>query len=198
MSTREAILTAAANVIREKGLANATTREIAREAGCSEALLYKYFADREEIYLGVLRERATRFDDPDELVGTRHVADNLVDLCIPLMQFYVDSLPTTASVFGSPELLTAWRDGLTAKTGGPRSPVRSLERYLDAEITLGRVPRDVDTAAVAALLCGAAFQAAYFACFDGLDGVPDDEALAVRMVTSLGYTSPSVQPLLLR
>ena len=56
-TTRDRILDAAATVMREKGIAKATTKEIARAAGYSEALLYKHFADKQEIYMGVLRER---------------------------------------------------------------------------------------------------------------------------------------------
>ena len=35
-----------------------STVRILREAGYSEALLYKHFADKQEIYLAVLKERA--------------------------------------------------------------------------------------------------------------------------------------------
>ncbi|HZU16911.1 MAG TPA: helix-turn-helix domain-containing protein, partial [Candidatus Dormibacteraeota bacterium] len=40
---RERIVAAAARVIRERGVVNATTREIAREAGVSEGSLYNHF-----------------------------------------------------------------------------------------------------------------------------------------------------------
>ena len=57
MSTRERILTAAAEVMRTKGLARSTTKEIARASGFSEATLYKHFANQEELFLAVLGER---------------------------------------------------------------------------------------------------------------------------------------------
>ena len=70
----------------------------------------------------------------------------------------------------------------------PRGPVRALEHYLEGEVQLGRLPAGVDAAALAALLCGAAFQAAFLACFDGLTAVPDAEATANRLVTALGLS----------
>ena len=44
-STRDRMLDAAYTVMRTRGLARATTKEIAREAGFSEAALYKHFED---------------------------------------------------------------------------------------------------------------------------------------------------------
>jgi AcrR family transcriptional regulator len=56
-STRERILDAAEERMRTIGLARATTKEIARVAGCSEAALYKHFSGKEEIFVHVLKER---------------------------------------------------------------------------------------------------------------------------------------------
>jgi CubicO group peptidase (beta-lactamase class C family) len=48
-STRERILDAAATVMREQGLGAASVKAIAAEAGCSPALLYKYFDDQQAV-----------------------------------------------------------------------------------------------------------------------------------------------------
>ncbi|MCU1524272.1 MAG: ttgW2 [Microbacteriaceae bacterium] len=185
MSARETILDAAARVMREKGIARATTKEIAREAGYSEALLYKHFADKQDIYMSVLRERVGGLADPTELAGTGEVHENLVDVTVGLMAFYVASFPMSASIFSDVELLVAWRSGLTEKGGGPRAPLRMVERYVASEIELGRIDAAADSYAIAAMLCGAAFQQAFLACFDGLDAVPDAAAVAERLVASL-------------
>jgi len=79
MSARDTILDAAAQVMREKGLARATTKEIARTAGYSEALLYKHFADKQEIYLAVLHERIGGLMDARELVGAKLVRGRTFD-----------------------------------------------------------------------------------------------------------------------
>ena len=188
MTTRETILDAAAKVMREKGIARATTKEIAREAGYSEALLYKHFADKQAIYLSVLKERVSGLADPVELAGTGDVHDNLVDVTVSLMEFYVGSFPMSASIFSDTDLLLAWREGMTARGAGPRSPIRMIERYIDGEIELGRLPAGSDAYAAAALLCGAAFQHAFLACFDGLEAVPQAQALAVRLVDAVGLS----------
>ena len=182
MPARETILDAAAQVMRERGLARATTKEIARAAGYSEAVLYKPFADKQEIYLAVLHERAGGLIDTRDLVGTAAVRENLVGLVLRLMAFYVQSFPMSASIFSDRELLANWRESMKAKGGGPRWPIRVLEGYLDAELSRGRIRPGTDVASIAALVCGAAFQAAFLACFEGLDEVPRSQALAADLV----------------
>jgi len=184
MTTRDSILDAAATIMRDRGIARATTKQIARESGYSEALLYKHFADKQAIYLAVLKERVgSVLHSPEP--GAGEVESNLVDLTVALTDFYVGSFPMSASIFSDRELLAAWRDGMTARGAGPRGPVRMIERYLDGEIVLGRIAPSTDAAAIAALLCGAAFQAAFLACFDGLPRVPDAEALVERLVRTV-------------
>ena len=183
MAARDTILDAAAKVMREKGIARATTKEIAREAGYSEALLYKHFADKQDIYLSVLKERAGGVAASLD-AGSGDVHDNLVDATLGLMEFYVGSFPMSASIFSDTELLAAWREGMTVRGAGPRGPLRGIERYLDDERELGRLEAGFDSYAVASLLVGAAFQHAFLACFDGLDAVPDAAALAERLVTA--------------
>jgi AcrR family transcriptional regulator len=187
VTTREKIIDAAETVMRRNGLVAATTKAIAREAGYSEAMLYKTFSDKPDLYLAVLRERGSVLENPADLVGRRDVEENLVDITRQLMRMYVESFPLMASVFASPELLAAWREGMTAGRG-PRSPIKLVERYLDGEIELGRIDRDIDAFASASLLCGAAFQHAFFAGFDGLRAVPDERDLAGRLVKNLALS----------
>ncbi len=182
MSAREAILDAAAQVMREKGLARATTKEIARTAGYSEALLYKHFADKQEIYLAVLHERVGGLMDARELVGTGAVRENLVGLVVRLMAFYAQSFPMSASIFSDRGLLASWRASIEAKGGGPQWPISALQGYLDGELGRGRIRPGTDVASIATLLCGAAFQAAFLACFEGLGEVPRSHELATGLV----------------
>ncbi|HEY2278086.1 MAG TPA: TetR/AcrR family transcriptional regulator [Streptosporangiaceae bacterium] len=55
--TRDRILDAAAHVMRTRGFARTTTKEIARAAGYSEATLYKHFQDKTDLFLAVPKER---------------------------------------------------------------------------------------------------------------------------------------------
>jgi len=175
--TRERILDAAAAVMRERGLGNTSIKAIAEQAGCSVALLYKYFDDQQAIYLGVLTERLGGFDLVPEVTDDPRA--DLATVVERLMTFYTASFPISASIFSTPGLLTSWRAGIVERSGGgPQHPLLVVEG-----IVRKRLP-ELDAGAVAALLVGAAFQAAFLACFDGLDAVPDSSARARALVAA--------------
>src|SRR4051794_24237451 len=111
MSSRDRILDAAAHVMGTIGLARSTTREIARQAGYSEAMLYKSFRTKEEIFLAVLKERAPvptpRPGVVPQRVGCGEVGQAEADLRLPAGLFFRRSFPTAASLFAEPQLLAA-------------------------------------------------------------------------------------------
>src|ERR1700758_4533199 len=81
MDKRRQILEAAERVFRSKGLAKATTREIARDAGCADGTLYLHFDDRLSLFSAVLDECVPDIKESlaqlKELVGKRTVRLNL-------------------------------------------------------------------------------------------------------------------------
>src|SRR5919106_4518900 len=52
------IIAAAASLFAANGFKGTTTREIAKTAGISEALLFKYFPTKRALYAAILEERA--------------------------------------------------------------------------------------------------------------------------------------------
>jgi AcrR family transcriptional regulator len=164
-STRDRILDAAADVMTRLGLAKATTKEIARAAGCSEALLYKHFREKEEIFLGVLKHRlpsltATLAALPDQ-AGTGSVRDRLVEVVDVGVRFYEAGLAIGSSMLGDPELVRRHREWMLSRGVGPQLANRMLADYLRAEQKAGRVAAAVDADAAAALLLGASYQRAF-------------------------------------
>lgn len=57
---RAELLAAAVRVFSREGFHGATTRAIAREAGVAEALLYRYFSDKKELFVCAVRETSAR------------------------------------------------------------------------------------------------------------------------------------------
>ena len=164
-STRDRILDAAADVMTRLGLARATTKEIARAAGCSEALLYKHFRDKEEIFLGVLKNRLPSFTAtlaalPDQ-AGTGSVRDRLVEVVDVGVRFYEAGLAIGSSMLGDPELVRRHREWMLSRGVGPQLANRMLADYLRAEQKAGRVAAAVDADGAAALLLGASYQRAF-------------------------------------
>lgn len=171
MGTREKIVEAAERVMRERGLARSTTKEIARAAGYSEGTLYKHFESKEELFLAVLGERLPSFlalvEELPARVGKGTVRETLEEVANTALAFYARIVPMAASIFSEPELLARYRKGIHERGSGPRMVNEALAAYLDAERRIGRVREDADTEAAAAMVLGACYQRAFFSSFLG-------------------------------
>ena len=183
---RERILDAAAVVMREKGVANTTTKAIAAEAGYSEAMLYKHFADKQELFLLLLKERLPLVHPRLAAPGWGDLAENLADIVEQLMDYYAELFPMSVSIFSSPELLLQHREGIERHGGlGPVGPVRMLTNYLGAERDAGRLRPDADVVAASQLLVGAAFHQGFLAAYASaatVSGAHDLARAAVAVV----------------
>lgn len=190
MGTREEILVAAEKIMRERGYARATTKEIARAAGYSEATLYKHFVDKTEILLGVVSERLPAFEETlhelDGKAGKGSVRVHLVEVTRKALGFYAEGIPIAASLFSTRELLVAHRTALRELGLTPRDPQAILAGYLRAERRLGRLPRGTNVDAMAALLLGACFKQAFLIVFEDERPTPAElDALAKSLVGTL-------------
>ncbi|MGW5877609.1 TetR/AcrR family transcriptional regulator [Nocardiopsis terrae] len=187
--TREHLLDSAAEVLRELGMARATTKEIARAAGYSEATLYKHFTDKSDLLLAVMRHRFPPFVEVlAELpgrVGRKDVRGTLLDLVPRAVAFYRHGAPMLGSLFADPGLLARHREGMAGHGAGPLNVNRALAAYLDDERALGRLPTGVDPGAAASLLVGACFQRGFLEAFLGHDDFPPIELHAAELVDTL-------------
>lgn len=180
MSTRDKIVAAAARVMRDKGLARATTREIARAAGCSEGLLYKHFESKEALFLAVLAEQLpsliTLLADLPARAGHGSVPAMLAEVAETALAFYAQTVPIAGSILADPALLANHAGAVRAQGGGPDTPNAALASWLRAEQRLGRVRDDIDPDAAAAMLFGACLQRVFLRLFDAREPNPAEEA----------------------
>ncbi|HEY4791531.1 MAG TPA: TetR/AcrR family transcriptional regulator [Actinomycetes bacterium] len=198
--TREQLLDAAERVLRAKGLARATTKEIAREAGCAEGTLYLHFADKLDLVRAVHERLLPGFIEMvshlPERAGTDTVEGNLTDLARSALGLYRDMLPLGSSLFADPELLERFRALLAERGGGPHRAWEPVVAYLRAEQALGRVRVDADPAAAALLLLGACEQLIFVELMTGPETLPfrdrpDPAAeLVATLVTGLSPAQP--------
>ena len=190
MSARERFLDGALEVLRSRGFAAATTKEIASAAGLSEAMLYKVFRDKVDLFLAVLTERLPRVslvrDGDAEQVGHGALDTNLERLTAELLAFYLETFPIAASVFSDPRLLNQLREALRDGGRGPQVNVNAVAAYLSAEQQVGRVAATADTAAAAEFLVGACLHRAFLTRFNGGDLTEGDRRqFAAEVVNAL-------------
>ena len=168
-SRRPQIIAATDALIRTRGLASVTTRAIAEQVGCSEGAIYVHFEGRLELLLAVLEESLPDMLTPlqalEQTVGQSTPQQNLVKAMHAIYSFHERVVPMTASLFGDPELLTAYRESLTARNKGPHGAIRRLQRYISAEQELNRIPQTVDPEIAATVLLASSFFRAFTAQF---------------------------------
>ena len=174
--TREQLVDAAERVLRAKGLARATTKEIAREAGYAEGTLYLHFADKLDLVRAVHERLLPAFVElirhlPGK-AGLGTVEQNLTDLARGALRLYRDLLPLGSSLFADPELLERFRALLADRGGGPHRAWEPVVAYLQAEQALGRVAPGADPAAAALLLLGACQQLVFVELMTGPETLP--------------------------
>lgn len=187
--TRQRILDAAKKVVREKGLAGATTREITREVGCAEGTLYVHFADRVDLFLALLRQSLPPMTEPlrelEYLAGRGTVRGNLEKVAGGALAFMREAVPLVASSFAEPELLRAHREELRRRDEGPHLSMMAVESYIRAEQRLGRIDKLVNDKAVYALLYGACLHRVFISHFLGQPIGPSDEVFIKQTVATM-------------
>ena len=169
-TSRDRILDGALEVMRSRGLARASTKEIARAAGVSEALLYKLFADKTDLLLCVFAERlpwgSALRDYVTDRVGKRTVAENLTAMLIEIEQLFDANLPIAMSLFSDVELMAREVEALKARGGpGPGILIQNVSDYLRAEQVAGRVRTGVPIDAAATTLVATSLHHAFAAFF---------------------------------
>ena len=70
---RSQILRVAINLFSQRGFSGTTTKEIARAAGVSEAIIFRHFANKDELYSALLDHKACNrtFESPFEKVNEK-------------------------------------------------------------------------------------------------------------------------------
>jgi AcrR family transcriptional regulator len=156
---REAILAAALTLLRERGIARVTSREVAALARVSEASVFYHYKDRAGLLQAVFEEGLAPLSDLAESgrLGGGDLHDVLTRLGSTLERFLDQALPVMTAAQSD----AALRDSLTAYMNehdlGPHRGVRALGDYLAAEQAVGRVRAGADPHAVAMMFVGACY-----------------------------------------
>jgi AcrR family transcriptional regulator len=190
IETRERILRAAITTVRAHGIAGATTRAIAAEAGIAEGSIYRHFSDKIDVFQTAVAEylvpsyRDFMGDLPGK-AGTATPAVRLREVLRKTMAFYRDLIPLMAMLYSE----NALRERYQARLIHGRGPHRASEAvaaYLAAELSLGRLPRGIDPQAAAQMLLGACFQQVFFEQTIGKERLQlSERTLIAKMVQTL-------------
>jgi AcrR family transcriptional regulator len=157
---REAILAAALQLLRDRGIARVTSREVAALAGVSEASVFYHYKDRAGLLQAVFEQGLEPLQVLSSSRGLRpgeELNDALTRFANTLDEFLEQALPVMAAAQSDTALRDLMAAYMTEQDLGPHRGVATLGDYLAAEQAAGRVRAGVDPHAAAMLFVGACF-----------------------------------------
>jgi AcrR family transcriptional regulator len=157
-TTRDRILDAAVKLVARHGIAGATTKRIADEAGVAEGSLYKHFADKPDLLIALVLERLPGIREVFVRLEDAASEDTAKALSVALeemIEFYAQAQPIMAGVSSDPELLRLCRQRFSATDRGPHRAHEKLAEFIRQGQQHGAFRSDVSPDAVASLLIGA-------------------------------------------
>ena len=184
---RRRIIEAADTLIREEGLSGATTREIARAAGCSEGSIYVHFEDKIDLVIAVVVEREPYFADLLELpvrAGENTVEANLVPWVEELVSLMRDNQPIFFALMSDRSVFARFKERVRERQTGLVAVFKAAADYVSAEQELGRVDAGVQPEVVATILIGAARDHTFKRGLAGIDA-PSVDGFARELVRTV-------------
>jgi AcrR family transcriptional regulator len=154
---REAILAAALELLRERGIARVTSREVAALAGVSEASVFYHYKDRPGLLRAVFEHGLEPLQALAAAIGGADLHDVLTRYAYTLDGFLDQALPVMAAAQSDTALRDAMATYMTEQNLGPHRGLDALGAYLAAEQAAGRVRAGIDPRAAAMLFVGACY-----------------------------------------
>ena len=184
--TRSSILQAAEKLILDRGVGSATTKEIARSAGCAEGSIYRYFPDKHALFMELVGTRYSGFfqlmESLPERAGASTVRRNLEEVATSAIDFYYGIIPMAGGALAEQELLQEHREYFRAENKGPLKLIRSLGEYLRREQRSGRVAEGISVDHAAQAVLGACFARSFLLRFLGEETITEPNDRFARAV----------------
>jgi AcrR family transcriptional regulator len=150
---REQILKASLEVLRERGIARLTTREVAERAGVSEGSVFYHFGDRFGLLRAVFEGSLTPLLKLSVAgVAAADVRTTLENFSDAVQGFLATGLDVLLAAHGDAELREGTATFLAEQDYGPHRGIRIIGDYLATQQAAGSVRADVDPRVVAYLI----------------------------------------------
>lgn len=182
---REEILKATLDVLRLRGIARLTTREVAERAGVSEGSIFYHFVDRPGLLKAVFENS---LDGMKNLTGAVFVDDDIratlkafTDVVADFLDSGLDVLIAAQSDADLREVVISF---LADNDYGPHRGIGGMGHYFAQQQKAGAIRDDIDPKVISYLVVSDAFQrAAQPKLFGHRKGVPGQEAFFTALMT---------------
>jgi AcrR family transcriptional regulator len=188
---REAILTVTLELLRERGIARLTTREVAARAGVSEASVFYHYSDRAGLLKAVFAAGMAPLKtlNASALQGEAPLAV-MTHLGTAVESFLDQVFPVLFAAQSDADLRESLAAYMAENDLGPHRGVQTLSAYLAAEQQAGRIRADVDPDAVAMLLISSSLTRVFIHLSSGRDTLLPDLESTARALDALLRPGP--------
>ncbi|MGJ0119890.1 TetR family transcriptional regulator [Williamsia sp. MIQD14] len=167
-STREKLIRAAQEMLRDATYASITVEAIAARADVAERTAFHLFAGKAELFQAAIDDAATQLIDAIG-IAAKHVSWPAT----PLEQLDVFLTIAARNIYDTPAAHVLFRDVGVPRVGGPAENwhaafVDAVAAIVAAGIQSGQIPDEVDVRASAEIITGA-MRGVHAAVFDGAD-----------------------------
>lgn len=178
--TRHRLRTAALELFVEQGVAETTTRDLAKRAGIAEGTIYRHFESKDELVRDLFKDHYFRFGGELDRIqaATEGALDAKLRAMIDFMCRLFDEDPTLYRF-----LLLVQHTALPNVRIAPTSPGIIFRNLIARAIERGEVPRQ-DPALAAAMVLGAVIQPALALIYGSVTGTMSDFAPSIASACS--------------
>jgi AcrR family transcriptional regulator len=146
----DVILAVARSLFLKEGV-NASTRDIAKKAGISEAVIYQRFGTKEDFFFAAMKLPEAQLNSIFDIQpGKEGVVKNLEHVSMQIIEYFREVMPVFLTLISHPSF--SMQTFLTRHTVPAVQLGEKLVDYLTAESKLGRVRKDKIAVAVNVLL----------------------------------------------
>jgi AcrR family transcriptional regulator len=185
-ATRRRLRTAALELFVEQGVAETTTRDLAKKAGIAEGTIYRHFESKDDLVRDLFRDHYVRFGA--ELNRIQAETDDGIDAKLRAMIDFMcrlyDEEPTLYRF-----LLLVQHSALPNIRTAPTSPAVIFRGLVSRAVEQGEIPEQ-DPALAASMVLGAIIQPALSLIYGSLAGTMSDFAPTIASACSALLRTP--------
>lgn len=179
-------MTATRKLIENQGIANVTTKLIAKEAGCAEGTIFKHFERKEDLLLAAVLASFPSFKESLMSISGGSSRERLRRLALSLIRFFEQIAPASVAVLSDAELTRRHREVVRERHGGPQRLYAVVIRFIESEQARGALHADLSPTHIASALLGPSFFRVFNRLSLGKDALEmTDEEFVAGLVESL-------------
>ena len=130
---RTQIVTATRKLIEDRGIAQITTKQIAKAAGCAEGTIFRHFARKEDLLLAAVMASFPSLRESLISISGGTPRERFQRLALNVIRFFEQITPAAVAVLANAELTRRHRETMREHNGGPQRLYIAVSRFIESE-----------------------------------------------------------------